>query len=179
MAKLRQIEVTDAAMLYYHFSNPCVLRYSRLKPSSVEEMEKMITELLIEEAEKRVIPRVIVNEFDVVVGLITLWDYCPFRREGFLATLIGQDYWGMGYNQIAKDLFFDEVFNTQSLEHIYLLVRNYNERSIAACRKNPFLYQLNFIEEIELREFYQDMIKEDHIIFCVRKEDYINEEVSL
>ena len=169
MTILRQIELSDAAELYLQLSNPCVSRYSRLKPSSVKDMEEMIMYLQHEELEQRVVPRVIINEDNTLVGMITLWDYSYFRQEGFLATIIGETYWGRGYNQLAKQLFFEEVFNIQKLNQIYLLVRNHNERSIAACRKNQLIYQVNFVEEMELREFYQDKIQEDHIIFYVKK----------
>lgn len=179
MVTLRQVEINDAAILYYHLSNPLVLRYSRLKPNSVKEMEEMIVCLIEEEQEKRVIPRIILNEFNHIIGLITLWDVNSFRREGFLATLIGVEHWGKGYNQIAKDLFLDEIFTFDHMERVYLLVRNYNERSIAACNKLSYIDSANFMEEMEIREFYQDKIAEDHIIFYIDKENYVIEEASL
>jgi len=179
MVTLRQAQLSDAAILYYHLSNPRVLRYSRLKPKAVKEMEEMIAYLQEEESEKRVIARVIVNEHNHVIGLITLWDYCPFRREGFLATLLGEAHWGKGYNQIAKDLFFDEVFSLPHLERIYLLVRNYNERSMGACEKISYIRQVDFLEEIELREFYGERIADDHVVYYIQKENYEAKEVSL
>lgn len=180
MTYIRHIELKDAHVLFYHLSNPHVLRYSRLKPNSVEEMEEAIMYLKREEEEKRLISRVIVNEHEHVVGMITLWDYCPFRREGFLSTLLGELYWGKGYNQIAKNLFLDEVFSLPHLEKIYLLVRNYNSRSIAACQKIDYIDKLNLEEEIELREFYGNKISKDHIVFYIDKYKYINKkEASL
>lgn len=178
MVMLRKVNSSDSAILYYHLSNPHVLRYSRLKPNSVKEMEEMISFLETEEQEKRVISRVIVNEHNHVVGLITLWDYCPFRREGFLATLIGETHWGKGYNQIAKELFLEEAFSLPHLERIYLLVRNYNERSIAACNKLLYARQADFVEELELKEFYGEKIADDYVVFYIQKELYIAKEIS-
>lgn len=175
---LRQAELYDATILYYHLSNPRVKRYSRLKPNSVEEMEEMIAYLQVEEEEKRIIARVILNENNHIVGLITLWDYCPFRREGFLATLLGESHWGKGYNQIAKQIFFDEVFSLPHLDRIYLLVRDHNERSVYACNKIQYILQADFIEEMKLREFYKDKIADNHVIFYIQKENYIAKEVS-
>lgn len=140
-------------------------------------MADCIKFLISEELESRLIARVIVNEFDSPVGMIILWDYCPFRREGFLATWIGEENWGKGYNQIAKQLFLDEVFYTSYLDKIYLLIRNYNERSIGACRKLEYSEELNFVECLELREIYQDKISEDHLIFCIHRDLYVNKEL--
>lgn len=177
MVTLRQVEITDATILYYHLSNPRVLRYSRLKPNTVKEMEELIVDLISNEKENRVIPRVIINEFNQPIGMIILWDYCPFRREGFLATWIGEDYWGKGYNQIAKSLFFDELFKLPHLECIYLLIRKYNQRSIAACLKLP--YVTNLEDETELREMYKDKISFEHLIFCIYKNMYTEKELSI
>lgn len=178
MITLRKVQLYDAIILYNYLSNPCVSQYSRLKPSSIEEMGNMINYLLEEENKNRLIARVIVND-ELVVGLITLWDYNLFRREGFLATLIGENHWGKGYNQIAKELFFNEVFTLQYLERIYLLIRNYNSRSIAACKKLHYIRQLEFYEENELREFYQEKISQDHLVFCIDKERFVANEASL
>lgn len=178
MTTLRQVQLSDAAILYSHLSNPCVSRYSRLKPTSVEEMGEMIKYLQNEENELRVIPRVIINEEDIVVGLIILWDYSFFRQEGFLATVIGENHWGRGYNQIAKQLFFDELFALPHLDTIYLLVRKHNERSIAACNKISYIKQMSFAEDTELREFYKGKIEDTHLIFYIKKENYIAKEVS-
>lgn len=178
MVTLRQANKFDATILYYHLSNPHVVRFSRLKPNTVKEMEEMIEYLQEEERENRVISRVIVDEHDIVIGLITLWDYSPFRREGFLATFIGEAHWGKGYNQVAKQLFFDEVFSFINLEKIYMLIRNHNQRSISACNKMSYARQVDFIEEMELREIYNEKIAEDHLIFSIQKENYITKEIS-
>lgn len=178
MAGIRKIEVRDAQRLYEHLSNPRVARFSRLKPSSIEEMISMVEYLIEEENEHRIIPRVIVDIHDEVVGMIILWDYCPFRREGFLATWLGEEHWGKGYNQVAKSLFFDELFTLHYLNNIYLLIRAYNERSLAASRKFPYISIPTIDEELELRSFYKEKIANDHVILLITKEDYQSYSIS-
>lgn len=180
MANVRRVEMKDAHKLYEYLSNPKVSKFSRLKPNSIEEMEDMITYLIEEENEQRVIPRVVVDIYDEAVGMIILWDYCPFRREGFLATWLGEEHWGKGYNQIAKSLFFDELFTLHYLNHIYLLIRAYNERSLAASRKLSYITIPSIEDETELRSFYGSRISNDHVVLVIEKEYYqsyiINEE---
>jgi RimJ/RimL family protein N-acetyltransferase len=178
MVTLRNVEITDATVLYYHLSNPRVLRYSRLKPNSEQEMEEYIRFLIKSEEEQKLIARVIANDFNSPIGMIILWDYCPFRREGFLATWLGEEHWGKGYNQIAKELFLNELFYVSYLNKVYLLIRSNNERSIAASKKLNYVYEVGFEEDIELRDFYKDKIKEEHIVFCIYKDLYINKELS-
>lgn len=172
MTMVRKLEINDATQLYKYLSNPSVVRFSRLKPNSLDEMISMISFLIDEEEEKRLISRVITDIHNNPVGMITLWDYCPFRREGFLATWLGEEHWGKGYNQIAKNLFFDELFNLHYLDRIYLLIRNYNERSLAASSKFSYINQLNFIEELELREFYKNKIEDTHVILSIFRDSY-------
>lgn len=172
MAGIRSVEVSDAAQLYLYLSNPRVARFSRLKPSSQDEMISMIEFLIDEESQQRVIPRVIVDIENNPVGMIVLWDYCPFRREGFLATWLGEEHWGKGYNQIAKSLFFSELFSSHYLNNIYTLIRAYNERSLAAIRKFSYVSVPSIEDELELREFYGEKIAMDHVVFVINRDDY-------
>lgn len=180
MAGIRKVEMKDAYTLFKYLSNPRVARFSRLKPSSIDEMMSMIEYLIEEENEQRIIPRVVVDIYDEAVGMIVLWDYCPFRREGFLATWLGEEHWGKGYNQVAKSLFFDELFTLHYLDNIYLLIRAHNERSLAASHKLPYMTIPTIEEEMSLRNFYSEKIASDHVVLAINKEIYqsyiINEE---
>jgi RimJ/RimL family protein N-acetyltransferase len=174
MAGIRKIEPNDADVLFPLLANPKVIRFSRIKPNTIEELSLSLKALLNEENEQQVIPRVIVDIENNPIGMIILWDYCPFRKEGFLATWLGEDYWGMGYNEIAKSLFFDELFALHYLENIFLLIRNHNHRSLAAAQKFPYITVPEMDKTIELKEFYGSKIQEDHIILVINKEIYQN-----
>lgn len=169
----RPVEISDSAKLYYHLSNPRVVRFSRLKPASIEDMEKMIAELKVQEEERKVIPYAIVKD-EEQVGMITLWDYCQIRREGFLSTWLGEDYWGKGLNGEAKILFLEKLFTQYKLDRVLLMIRNSNLRSIAACSKIDYVSDLSKEEELIVRMTYNHKVEDDHILFSINKKDFLD-----
>ncbi|MGQ0518443.1 hypothetical protein ACT453_54415, partial [Bacillus sp. D-CC] len=54
------------------------------------------------------ISRTILDEWGNPIGTITLFDVQ--EKAGFLGTWLGKPYHGKGYNKLAKDSFFSELF---------------------------------------------------------------------
>ncbi|MFH4333830.1 GNAT family N-acetyltransferase, partial [Acinetobacter baumannii] len=75
------------------------------------------------EAEERgeLISRTILDEWGNPIGTITLFDVQ--EKAGFLGTWLGKPYHGKGYNKLAKDSFFSELFYELDIETIFMRIR--------------------------------------------------------
>lgn len=58
--------------------------------------------------------QIFLNELGKPIGQIGLFDIQ--ENEGFLGTWIGVPFQGKGHNQIAKELFFSELFFQKGIE---------------------------------------------------------------
>src|SRR5690606_21566136 len=95
------------------------------------------------EAEDRgeLISRTIIDEWDNPIGTINLFDIK--NNEGFLGTWIGKPYHGKGFNHLAKEAFFRELFFERGIETIYMRIRAENLRSKRAAEKLPYTVKAN------------------------------------
>jgi len=82
--------------------------YVRFKADCLDTLYFMIKQTLEAEKSRELFSRTILNEYSQPIGTISLYDV--EANHGFLATWIGQPYFGMGYNRLAKEEFFDEFF---------------------------------------------------------------------
>src|SRR5690606_18872510 len=112
----------------------------------------------------------IVDEYQQPIGTINLFDI--ENNHGFLATWIGQPYFGKGYNRAAKEQFFDELFFDYEIETIFMKVRKTNVRSTKAVLKLPYVALGNTIYP----EVYQkvNQLEEIYDIFAISKEHYLS-----
>lgn len=168
--QLRAVTKEDASVLYEYLLNPNVRMFSRLRPENAKEMEEIIAFV---QHQSDSIVRVIANEWNEPIGLIALWEYCLFQKYGFLATWIAEEHWGKGYNQMAKELFFSEMFIEHGLENIFIIIRNYNKRSLKAIQKIPSISLASKDEEKLLRSLHKS-IEKDHFLYVSRKETYLS-----
>ena len=105
---LKTRDLNDVPALFELLLDPKVYPYVREKADTLDEYY-FVTKQTIE-AEKRgeLISRTILDEYEKPIGTINLFDIC--HNYGFLATWLGRPYFGKGYNQIAKEQFFNELF---------------------------------------------------------------------
>ncbi|MDI6535327.1 GNAT family N-acetyltransferase, partial [Bacillus mycoides] len=76
---------------------------------------------------------------------------------GFLGTWLGKPYHGKGYNNLAKDSFFSELFYELDIETIFMRILKINIRSIKAAEKLQYVNLANetrkaFYDEINSHE---------------------------
>jgi RimJ/RimL family protein N-acetyltransferase len=166
---VRPLELSDAPILFKYISNPKIMQFSRIKPNCVGEMMKSIHDLIVDEHNGKVIARAIVNQFNYPIGMIILWDVD--NGEGFLATWLGEDYWGKGYNEPAKELFLDEIFNDCNIENVYVMIRNHNGRSLKALSKLDYVSDVDFRENVRLRAT-NSRIEDNHVLYVIRKDSF-------
>ena len=131
MLKIRELH--EVPTLFELASHPEVYPYIRHKADTLDEFYFLTKQLIEAEEQGLVISRTILDEFAQPIGTINLFDID--NRSGFLATWIGKPYFGKGYNKLAKELFFDELFFQRGIENVFMKVRKTNYRSLRAVEK--------------------------------------------
>jgi len=165
---LKTRDLSEVPVLFELLSHPQVYPYVRQKASSSDEYY-FITKQTIEAEERgELISRTIVDEYYHPIGTINLFDIQD--NYGFLATWIGQPYFGKGYNQLAKEEFFEELFFQKSIEAVFMKVRKTNIRSLRAVQKLPYVVNANEL----FQDVYASINSTDDIydLFVITKEHY-------
>ncbi|TFE03297.1 GNAT family N-acetyltransferase [Jeotgalibacillus sp. R-1-5s-1] len=164
---IKKREVHESQALFELMSHPEVFPFVRQKAYSSDELMFMTKQTIESEDRGELISRTITDEWGAPIGTINLYDIQ--ENSGFLGTWIGKPYHGKGYNQPAKDAFFQELFYELGIEKIFMRIRKVNIRSQKAAEKLPYVtlanetnpslyYQLNKDEDIyNLYEINKDM----------------------
>jgi len=138
---LKRRDVHDSHELFELMVHPEVFPFVRQKAYSYDEFV-FITKQTIEAEERgELISRTILDEWGAPIGTINLFDVQD--GAGFLGTWLGKPYHGKGYNNLAKDAFFQELFYELGLETIFMRIRKVNVRSIKAAEKLPYVVKAN------------------------------------
>jgi RimJ/RimL family protein N-acetyltransferase len=166
---LKKRELTDCHVLYNLMVDPEVFPFVRQKASSIEEFMFLTKQTIEAEERGELISRTILDEWHNPIGTINLFDV--ENGYGFLGTWIGKPYFGKGYNQQAKDEFFNELFFEKGIETVFMRIRKVNVRSRKAAMKFPYVTLAN-----ELRaDIYNELNKNEVIydLFQIEKDAYI------
>lgn len=139
--KKRDVRIVEIKQLFDLMTHPEVFPFVRQKVYSVEELLFLTKQTIEKEEHRECISRTILDEHGVAIGTINLFDIED--NAGFLGTWIGKEFHGKGYNRIAKEHFFDELFLEQGIERIYMKVRKTNIRSLKAVQKLPYAFCVN------------------------------------
>ncbi|MEC5425747.1 GNAT family N-acetyltransferase [Virgibacillus sp. C22-A2] len=83
--------------------------------------------------------RCILNEDEKLIGVITLKEIDKVKRFCHIGTWIGHQYWGKGYNQLAKAEILYTAFNELSLDYVFAGAKVDNIRSQKAQEKLPYI----------------------------------------
>jgi RimJ/RimL family protein N-acetyltransferase len=138
---LKRRDIHDCHELFELMAHPEVFPFVRQKANSYDEFV-FITKQTIEAEERgELISRTILDEWGTPIGTINLYDVQD--GAGFLGTWLGKPYHGKGYNNMAKDAFFQELFYELGLETIFMRIRKVNIRSIKAAEKLPYVVKAN------------------------------------
>lgn len=141
MLKKRELIGYECHALYDLMAHPDVFPFVRQKANSYEEF-MFITKQTIEAEERgELISRTIIDEWENPIGTINLYDIT--ENSGFLGTWIGKPYHGKGFNSLAKEQFFQELFFEKGIETIFMRIRHENVRSRRAAEKLPYVVQAN------------------------------------
>lgn len=155
---LKKREITDSHALYDLMKDPQISPYVRYKAESMEEYMFQIKNLIEAEEQGKLISRTILDEWGTPIGSISLFDIVD--NAGFLATWLGKPYHGKGYNQPAKEQFFNELFYEKDIETIFMKIRKTNIRSLKAAEKLPYVLNAD-----ESRKALLDQINQGQDIY--------------
>jgi RimJ/RimL family protein N-acetyltransferase len=138
---LKKRDIHDSHALYEHMVHPDVFPFVRHKANSFEEYLFLTKQTIEAEERGELISRTILDEWGSPIGTISLFDIQD--KAGFLGTWLGKPYHGKGYNKLAKDAFFHELFYELDIETIFLRIRKQNVRSTKAAAKLQYVVNAN------------------------------------
>ncbi|MBS4175556.1 GNAT family N-acetyltransferase [Bacillus sp. FJAT-49736] len=117
--------------------------------------------------------RVIMNEEEKLVGVITLKELDFDNKTCHIGTWIGYPYWGKGYNQLAKAEMLNIAFRDLNLDYVFAGARKINLRSQQAQIKLPYM---SIGVEEEFPEEHQKLERQEGmpcVLNVVRKEQFV------
>lgn len=182
---LKKRDLHECHALYDLLVHPDVFPFVRHKAYSYEEFLFLTKQTIEAEERGELISRTILDEWGAPIGTINLFDI--ENNSGFLGTWIGKPYHGLGYNQLAKDAFFEELFYELNMETIFVRVRKENGRSLRAMEKLPFAVNANdsrknILDQINSgQNTYHlfEITKDNYTLYAKRTETLIEEEQHL
>lgn len=178
MLKTYNLTTKEHYELFLEMSHPEVSPYVRNYVADFNEYLKNVAHILAAEVRGEMIVRIIVNEWNQPIGMISLYDITEYG--GFLSTWLGKEYHGKGYNQVAKQLFLDEVFNEPEIQTIYLKIRTDNYRSQKAAEKLAYITEVDANYDVMYKMINQTELK--YNLYSVTKLSYLatqrNQEAS-
>lgn len=107
--------------------------------TSVAGVSEFIDFITTQQFEHKQYSRLILNEQDELIGVITLKSINHTKKTAHVGTWISSDYWGMGYNEDAKEQIFSIAFEELKLEHVFAGATLQNIRSQKAQEKLPYM----------------------------------------
>ncbi|MUV38705.1 hypothetical protein JNUCC1_02559 [Lentibacillus sp. JNUCC-1] len=140
---LKKRELHEVPGLYDLMAHPAVFPYVRHKAYSSDELYFLTKQTIEAEAAGTMISRTITDDYLQPIGTINLFDV--ENNAGFLATWIGEPYFGQGYNKLAKELFLSELFTELGIETVFMKIRRTNVRSAKAAAKLPYAVPANHL----------------------------------
>ncbi|MFD2925162.1 GNAT family N-acetyltransferase [Halobacillus naozhouensis] len=162
-------DLHDSKPLFDLMIHPEVFPYVRHKALSSDEFYFLTKQMVEAEENGELISRTVLDEWTQPIGTINLFDIED--NKGFLATWIGQPYFGKGYNRMAKELFFEELFFQLDIEAVFMKIRRTNIRSMKAALKIPYVMMANELFPDVLSRINHDY--EVYDLFVITKEQYL------
>ncbi|ELK48828.1 GNAT family protein [Halobacillus sp. ACCC02827] len=166
---LKKRDLHDAPVLFELMSHPEVFPYVRHKAASSDEFYFLTKQTIEAEDRGELISRTILDEWAQPIGTINLFDVT--EGKGFLATWIGKPYFGKGYNQPAKEAFFEELFFQLGIEAIFMKIRRTNIRSMKAALKIPYVSLANETYPEVLQQI--NGVEDVYDLYVITKEQYM------
>ncbi|GIO24897.1 GNAT family N-acetyltransferase [Oceanobacillus sp. J11TS1] len=170
MLKIR--DLNEVPMLFELMIDPEVFPFVRQKATTVDEFYFLTKQTLEAEERGELISRTILDEYQHPIGTINLFDIED--NYGFLATWIGKPYFGKGYNRLAKDAFFQELFTTKGIDGIFMKVRKNNQRSQKAVLKLPYVTFANDLYETMYHRVNSNPDEPMYDLFVISKEHFLS-----
>ncbi|WP_404451453.1 GNAT family N-acetyltransferase [Virgibacillus necropolis] len=167
---LKKRDLHEVPALFELIKHPDVYPFVRHKAETSDEFYFITRQTMEAEENGELISRTILDEFQQPIGTINLFDMQ--QQHGFLATWVGQPYFGKGYNKEAKELFFEEIFFQHDIKGIFMKIQKSNVRSLKAILKIPYVALGNtFYPDV-----YQAINQKNDVyeLFVISKDHYMS-----
>ncbi|QPC48380.1 GNAT family N-acetyltransferase [Mangrovibacillus cuniculi] len=172
-------------VLFELMTHPDVFPFVRQKAYSYDEFVFLTKQTVEAEENGELVSRTILDEWGNPIGTINLFDIED--GAGFLGTWLGKPYHGKGYNKVAKDAFFNEVFFELGMDTIFMRIRVVNERSRRAAEKLPYVVKANesrpsIFAQLNKDEYIYDLYeipKDLYMLYYLREQSNHAEEAAL
>ncbi|MGB7999343.1 MAG: GNAT family N-acetyltransferase [Anaerobacillus sp.] len=138
---IKHRDLSECHVLFDLMVDPAVFPFVRHKANSYEEYLFLTKQIMEAEEQGELISRTILDEWGSPIGTINLFDVQ--HQTGFLGTWIGTAFHGKGYNQLAKEAFFNELFFEKQIQTIFMRINQDNIRSQKAAEKIPYVERAN------------------------------------
>ncbi|SFA91854.1 MULTISPECIES: GNAT family N-acetyltransferase [unclassified Bacillus (in: firmicutes)] len=180
---LKKRDLHESHVLFDLMTHPDVFPFVRHKADTYDEFLFMTKQTIEAEERGELISRTILDEWGNPIGTINLFDIED--GAGFLGTWLGKPYHGKGYNNPAKDAFFDELFYQLGIETVFMRIRKVNIRSLKAAEKLPYAIKANETRPLvysqlnadaEIYDLYE--ISKDQYTLHVKRNGSMHEEPS-
>jgi len=142
--------------------------------TSLEGTKQFIDFVQEEEKLGKQYSRCILNEQDELIGVITLKDIDMVNKTCHIGTWIGHQYWGQGYNELAKAKILQIAFQEFQLDYVFAGAKRSNVRSQKAQEKLPYI---RLDVEAEFPAEHQKLgsqVKASCILNVIEREDFLN-----
>lgn len=139
-------DLSYAERMFTLVTDPDVKQVLSLQDESVEDTKGFIRHIKEEEAAGKAVSRVILDEKNELIGVTTLMFIDKEKQSCHIGSWLGKDYWGKGYNQLAKEEILKIAFLELGLDIVFAGARASNIRSQKAQEKLPYI-SLNVEEE--------------------------------
>lgn len=169
MLKIRELH--ESHVLFDLMNHPEVFPYVRQKAYSHDEFLFLTKQTIEAEERGELISRTILDEWGNPIGTINLFDV--ENKTGFLGTWIGKPYHGKGYNKLAKDQFFQELFLELGIETVWMRIRKENIRSQKAAEKLPYVIQANERSPLVYRALNPDPQNEVYDLYEIPRDLFL------
>ncbi|MFD1335827.1 GNAT family N-acetyltransferase [Oceanobacillus iheyensis] len=134
-------DIKYAAALSKQSSDPNVrdtLGLTKLQ-SSVQGTVDFIHFVLEAERQGNQYSRIILNEIEEPVGVITLKEINEKEGTSEIGTWLGVKHWGKGYNELAKTEILYHAFEKLNLVRVFAGAKKTNIRSLKSQEKLPYI----------------------------------------
>ncbi|HWO76261.1 MAG TPA: GNAT family N-acetyltransferase [Bacillus sp. (in: firmicutes)] len=168
---LKKRDLHDSHTLFDLMTHPDVFPFVRQKAYSYEEYLFLTKQTIEAEEQGKMISRTITDEWGSPIGTINLFDIN--ENTGFLGTWIGKPYHGKGYNKLAKDAFFNELFLELGIETVFMRIRKENVRSKRAAEKLPYCIKANEIRPFVYRQLNPNPDEEIYDLYEIPKDLFL------
>ncbi|GGE63950.1 GNAT family N-acetyltransferase [Priestia taiwanensis] len=106
---------------------------------SLEGTKGFIDFILKQEEESKQYSRMMLNEENKLIGVITLKELDHIAKTSHIGTWIGHEFWGRGYNELAKEEILHIGFTELGLDYVFAGAKLVNVRSQKAQEKLAYI----------------------------------------